>query len=122
MATENPLSTGIFVARRQPESAPAAGTTPAPVELIGHVKFVERNAPTNLDGMRVLIELRDPPGVTVALVTRQLRLQALIDSALASGNLIACLGARLAAPPAPRGRNRAVEVYSIDGVILYSSP
>ena len=117
MASEDPLSTGLFIARRQPQ--PAAST--APVELIGHVKFVERNAPTNLSGLRALLKLRDSPEVTVVLVTQQLRLQALLESALTSGNLVACLGTRLA-PANPRGRNQAVDIYSVDGVILYSSP
>jgi hypothetical protein len=126
MATEDLNSTGIFVARRQPQSAPASVpatvTTPAPVELVGHVAFVERSAPTNFNGMRALLKLRGSPGVTVVVVATQLRLQTLLVSALNSGNLIACLGARIAPAPAPRGRTQAVDVYAVEGVILYSSP
>ena len=125
MATEDLNSTGIFVARRQPQSAasvPAPVTTPAPVELVGHVAFVERNAPTNFNGVRALLKLRDPPGGTVVVVATQLRLQTLLVSALNSGNLIACLGERIAPPPVPQGRTQAVDVYAVEGVILYSSP
>ena len=121
MATENLESTGIFIARRQTLSA-APVSTPAPVELVGHVKFIERNAPANVDGMRALFRLRDLPGVTVVVIATQLRLQALLESALTSGNLITCMGTRIARPPAPSGRARAADVYAIDGVILYSSP
>jgi hypothetical protein len=126
MATEDLNSTGIFIARRQPQtesaSVPASVTTPVPVELVGHVAFVERNVPTNFNGMRALLKLRDPPGGTVVVVATQLRLQTLLVSALNSGNLIACLGERIAAPPVPQGRTQAVDVYAVDGVILYSSP
>ena len=125
MASEDLQSTGIFFANRQPQtesaSVPASVTTPAPVELVGHVAFVERSAP-NFNGMRALLKLRDPPGGTVVVVATQLRLQTLLVSALNSGNLIACLGARIDPPPVARGRTQAVDVYAVEGVILYSSP
>ncbi len=121
MATDDLEPTGIFIARRQPQTAPATVSAPASVELVGHVKFVERNAPTNVDGLRALLKLRDLPGVTVVVIATQLRLQALLESALTSGNLIACMGTRIARPPAASGRTRAADVYAIDGIILYSS-
>jgi hypothetical protein len=40
--------------------------------------------------------------------------------ALATGNLIAFRGYRLLNPPTPRGGTWIVDVYSIDGVILYN--
>ena len=121
MATDDLDPTGIFIARHQPQTAPATVSALASVELVGHVKFVERNAPTNADGLRALLKLRDLPGVTVVVVATQLRLQALLESALTSGNLIACMGTRIACPPAASGRARAADVYAIDGIILYSS-
>ena len=121
MATDDLEPTGIFIARRQPQTAPATVSAPASVELVGHVKFVERNAPTNADGLRALLKLRDLPGVPVVVIATQLRLQALLESALTSGNLIACMGTRIACPPAASGRARAADVYAIDGIILYSS-
>ena len=65
MATDDLDPTGIFIARHQPQTAPATFSAPASVELVGHVKFVERNAPTNADGLRTVLKLRDLPGVTV---------------------------------------------------------
>jgi hypothetical protein len=118
MSTEATLSTGIFAARRYPQSAPS----PAPVELFGHVVHVERHALTNFDGAHALVELCNSPGGTVAVLTTQMRLQGLLQSALSSGNLIAFQGARLAIPPAPRNGAWAVDVYTLDGVTLYSSP
>ena len=56
----------------------------------------------------------------MAVLTAELRLQSLLDTALATGNLIAFFGRKLAHPPTPRGGTWAVEVYSIDGVILYN--
>jgi hypothetical protein len=118
MTAEATLSTGIFAARRYPQSAPS----PAPVELFGHVVHVERNALTNFDGAHALVQLCNSPGGTVAVLTAQLRLQSLLQSALSSGNLIAFQGTRLAIPPAPRSGAWAVNVYTLDGVTLYSTP
>ena len=57
---------------------------------------------------------------TVAVLTSEVRLQSLLETALDTGNLIAFLGFKLAHPPTPRGGTWAVDVYSIDGVILYN--
>jgi hypothetical protein len=122
MAIEDLESTGIFIARRQPHSAPAPVGASTPVELVGHVKFIERSAPANVDGFRALLSLRDLPGMTVVVIATQTRLQALLESAHTSGKLVACVGTRIAHPPAPSGRARAADVYAVDGVILYSSP
>ena len=63
--------------------------------------------------------LRDTPGKTVAVLTSAQRLQSLLETALATGNLIDFWGHKLANPPTPRGGTWNVDVYSIDGVILY---
>jgi hypothetical protein len=90
------------------------------VELFGHVTLVEGYALTNFTGCHALVTLRDTPGKTVAVLTSEQRLQSLLETALATGNLIAFLGQKLTNPPAPRGGTWIVDVYSIDGVILYS--
>jgi hypothetical protein len=90
------------------------------VELFGHVTLVEGYALPNYNGCHALVALRDTPGKTVAVLTTQHRLQTLLETALATGNLIAFLGQKLTNPPTPRGGTWAVEVYGIDGVILYS--
>ena len=90
------------------------------VELFGHVTLVEGYALTSYTGCHALVALRDTPGTTVAVLTSEHRLQALLETALATGNLIAFWGNKLVSPPTPRGGTWAVDVYSIDGVILYN--
>ena len=84
--------------------------------------LVEGYALSNFTGVHALVNLRDTPGQTVAVLTTQHRLQTLLESALTSGNLIDFYGRLLANPPTPRGGTWAVDVYGIDGVILYSAP
>ena len=71
-------------------------------------------------GCHGLVALRDTPGKTVAVLTSESRLQSLLDTALTTGNLIAFIGQKLLNPPTPRGGTWSVDVYSIDGVILYN--
>lgn len=92
------------------------------VELFGHVILVEGYALPNFLGCHALVALRDPPRDTVAVLTSEHRLQTLLETALSTGNLIAFFGQRLSNPPTPRGGTWAVDVYGIDGVILYSFP
>jgi hypothetical protein len=93
---------------------------PQAVELFGHVTLVEGYAIPAFLGCHALVTLRDTPGKTVAVLTSEPRLQSLLETALETGHLIAFLGYELAAPPTPRGGTWAVDVYSIDGVILYN--
>jgi hypothetical protein len=90
------------------------------VELFGHVTLVEGYAIPAFVGCHALVALRDTPGTTVAVLTSELRLQSLLETALATGNLIAFLGQKLVNPPTPRGGTWSVDVYGIDGVILYN--
>lgn len=99
---------------------PSRGKGAQTVELFGHVTLVEGYALPGFTGCHALVALRDSPGVTVAVLTTEQRLQSLLETALATGNLIAFWGQRLATPPTPRGGTWSVDVYSIDGVILYS--
>ena len=94
-------------------------TPVATVELFGHVILVEGYAFTSFTGCHALVTLRDTPGKTVAVLTSAQRLQSLLETALATGNLIDFWGHKLANPPTPRGGTWNVDVYSIDGVILY---
>lgn len=101
-------------------SASAPPPPPVHVELFGHVTLVEGYAVTTFTGCHALVALRDTPGKTVAVMTSEVRLQSLLETALDTGNLIAFLGTKLAHPPTPRGGSWIVDVYSIDGVILYN--
>jgi hypothetical protein len=90
------------------------------VELFGHVTLVEGYALTNFIGCHALVALRDTPGTTVAVLTSEQRLQSLLETALATGNLIAFRGQKYTNPPTPEGGTWSVDVYSIRDVILYS--
>lgn len=109
-------------------SAPESGITIKPgtkeadgptVELFGHVTLVEGYALSSFVGCHALVALRDTPKKTVAVLTTQHVLQTLLETALSTGNLIAFWGRKLANPPTPRGGTWSVDVYRIDGVILY---
>jgi hypothetical protein len=90
------------------------------VELFGHVTLVEGYAVPTYFGCHALVALRDTPGKTVAVMSTEPRLQSLLETALATGNLMAFWGQLLPTPPTPRGGTWTVAVYGIDGVILYS--
>ena len=90
------------------------------VELFGHVILVEGYALPTYTGCHALVALRDTPGTTVAVMTSEQRLQSLLETALATGNLIDFWGQKLTNPPTPRGGSWSVDVYGIDGVILYN--
>src|SRR5512144_2467804 len=112
MATHHDLTRGVVL--------DVSKLPVATVELFGHVTLVEGYALTNFVGCHALVALRDTPGKTVAVLTSEQRLQSLLETALDTGNLIAFVGQLLANPPAPRGGTWQVDVYGIDGVILYS--
>ena len=90
------------------------------VELFGHVTLVEGYDVPGYQGCHALIALRDTPGTTVAVLTTQHRLQTLLETGLATGNLVAFRGSKLANPPTPIGGSWNVSVYSCLGVILYN--
>jgi hypothetical protein len=90
-------------------------------ELFGHVSLVEGYALPSYTGCHALVALRDQPGRIVAVLTTEVRLQTLLDEALATGNLIAFFGYKMNNPPTPRGGTWAVDVYQINGVILYNA-
>lgn len=92
------------------------------VELFGHVVLVEGYDLSTFNGCHALINLRDPPANTIAVLTTEHKLQTLLENALSTGYLIAFWGLKLTNPPTPRGGSWAVDVYGIDGIILYNTP
>src|SRR5262249_7725230 len=96
---------------------PSLGST---VELFGHVTLVHGYALTSFIGCYALVALRDPPGTTVAVLTSDHRLQGLLETALATGYLIAFHGQKYTNPPSPGGGTWTVDVYSTTDITLYS--
>lgn len=90
-------------------------------ELFGHVSLVEGYDLPGYKGCHALVDLRDTPGTTVAVLSDQPRLQTLLEHGLVSGNLIAFWGTHLTDPPTPMGGTWSVDVYGIVAVILYGS-
>ena len=103
---------------RRPARPPAMGPV---VELFGHVTLVESYTVPGFTGCHALVALRDTPGVTVAVLTAEIRHQDLMTAALATGNLIAFWGQKYTVPPTPRGGTWSVDVYNTSGVILYNA-
>ena len=112
----SPLDSGVTSASRKP----AAPSGVASVELFGHVTLVEGYALPNFLGCHALVSLRDTPNKTVAVLTSAHNLQNLLETALATGNLIAFRGSKSSSPPTPLGGTWIVDVYLIDSLILYS--
>jgi hypothetical protein len=100
--------------------APLAIPTATSLELFGHVTLVEGYALPNFVGCHALVFLRDAPNTTVAVLTSAPNLQSLLETALATGNLIAFRGTKSATPPTPLGGTWSVDVYLIDSMILYN--
>jgi hypothetical protein len=90
-----------------------------PVELFGHVTLVQGyQQPPTFVGCHALVALRDTPGKTAAVLTAELGLQSLLETALATGNLIAFEGTQRT--PTPPGWTVDGGVFDITSVILYS--
>lgn len=81
--TQMAFSTGVA------KTTHAAAAVAPTVELFGHVNLVEGYALPGYHGVHALIALRDTPGKTIAVLTTQVRLQSLLETALATGNLVA---------------------------------
>ncbi len=97
-----------------------AGAVGASVELFGHVTLVQGYALPNFLGCHALVPLRDTPNKTVAVLTSARNLQTLLETALATGNLIAFRGSKSSSPLTPLGGTWIVDVYLIDSLILYN--
>lgn len=91
-----------------------------PVELFGHVVLVEGYNLEDFKGCHALVELRDMPKKTVAVLTTEPRLQSLLETGLDTHHLIAFWGTKMMHPPSPMGGTWAVDVYNLQSVILYN--
>jgi hypothetical protein len=94
-------------------------TITVPNQLFGHVSLLEVYTLPNFEGFHALIALRDYPGKTIAVMATQHYLQTLLETGLATGNLVAV---NVAAPasPNPLGNGWNVDIFKMTGGILYS--
>lgn len=91
---------------------------PPTVQLFGHVTLINCYALSN--SCYAVIELRDTPGKTIVVRSSEQRLQSLLETALATGNLIAFVGQGTFFQSPPRGGTWNMDVYSIDEVTVYN--
>jgi hypothetical protein len=88
--------------------------------FFGHVTLVEGIVLPSFVGCWAVVALRDTPGKDVGVLTTEQRLQSLLETALATGNLIEFGGHRNASLPWAPGAVADVDVYRITGVTVYS--
>lgn len=110
------LQTGYAAAA----TAPVTGVAlmPPNVQLFGHVSLINCYVLSN--SCYAVVELRDTPGKSVVIRTAETRLQSLLETALATGNLIAFVGQGVLVQSPPRGGTWNMEVYAIDEITLYN--
>jgi hypothetical protein len=94
-------------------------TITVPNQLFGHVSLLEVYTFPSFEGFHALIALRDYPGKTIAVMATQHNLQTLLETGLATGNLVAV---DVAAPesPNPLGNGWNVDIFKMTAGILYS--
>jgi hypothetical protein len=88
--------------------------------FFGHVRLVEGIVLPSFVGCWAVVGLRDTPGKEVGLITTEQRLQSLLETALATGNLLEFGGHQDARLPWASGAVADIDVYKITGVTLYS--
>jgi hypothetical protein len=91
---------------------------PPTVQLYGHVTMIDVYSLSS--GCYAVIELRNTPGKTVVVRLADDRLQSLLETALATGNLISFVGQRVTVSSPPRGGSWNMDAYAIDEIALYN--
>lgn len=91
---------------------------PPAVHLYGHVALINCYAPAN--SFYAVIDLRDTPGKSIVIRSAEQRLQSLLETALATGNLVSFVGQGVFVQSPPRGGTWNMEVYQIDEVTVYN--
>ena len=88
-------------------------------ELFGHVTLVQGYAVPSYTGCHALIQLTN--NQTIAVMTTDPGLQGELESALATGNLVACWAQLLTDPPCPLGGTWSLDVYNTNSIVLYNT-
>jgi len=99
-----------------------------PTQLFGWVHLVQAYHITSgnpggyppYEGTWALVELRDQPGKTIAVVTTSERLQSLLQTGISTGFLISISARQDFTPPLPLGGSTDLDVYELYEVNVYN--
>lgn len=92
------------------------------MQMFGHCTLVQAYDLPTFQGCWALVALRDNPGQTVALITTSQRLQAALETALATKNAIYFRGRKYSVPPLPTGGSTTLTVFKPSEVCVYNNP
>ena len=95
---------------------------PPQVAFAGHVKLVEAIVLPTFIGCYAVVVLNDPPGKEISVVTSEQRLQSLLETALATRNLMICYGHQIFHVPWAEDTAVQDDLYRINLVTLYNQP
>jgi hypothetical protein len=95
---------------------------PPQVAFAGHVRLVEGIVLTTFVGCYAVVVLNDPPGKEIGVVTSEQRLQSLLETALATGNLCTLNGYQIFHVPWAEETAVQNDLYRINIVSLYNQP
>jgi hypothetical protein len=95
---------------------------PPQVAFVGHVRLVEGIVLTTFVGCLAVVVLSDPPGKEIGVVTSEQRLQSLLETALATGNLMHCYGHQIFHVPWAEDTAVQDDLYRINLISLYNQP
>ena len=98
----------------------AALWEPPQVAFAGHVRLVEGVVLTTFVGCFAVVVLND--GKEISVVTSEQRLQSLLETALATGNLMHCYGHQIFHVPWAEDTAVQNDLYAINIVELYNQP
>ena len=91
---------------------------PPQVGFSGHVKLIEASVLTTWVGCYAVVVLNDPPGKEIGVVTSEQRLQSLLETALATRNLMICYGHQIFHVPWAEDTAVQNDLYAINIVEL----
>jgi hypothetical protein len=95
---------------------------PPQLGFSGHVRLVEASVLTTWVGCYAVVVLNDPRGKEIGVVTSEQRLQSLLETALATGNLMICYGHQIFHVPWAEDTAVQNDLYAINIVELYNQP
>ena len=95
---------------------------PPQVAFAGHVRLVEGIVLPTFVGCYAVVVVSDSPGKEIGVVTSEQRLHSLLETALATGNLMHCYGHQIFHVPWAEDTAVQDDLYRINLVTLYNQP